>query len=192
MPLAAGDTPVRQPTYRNTKGSALAKFQIRNSDGSVTADTTWYFMPDLKETELSDDTAEDTWENESGDEYSQDGKRAIELTGMLSQTDRETMRLFVKVLRNKYILVVKEKSIQPLNGTWNYYLFFGRPIPSLKFKTPNGDVPYKVKGSALASSLSLDISTITDAGTFFSCTPASWTGTWTIPRGEAYEIFTLS
>lgn len=192
MPLSDSDKPIHQPNARSTRGSALAMFQFRNADGTTTADTTWYVMPDHKETELKDDTTEDTWENESGLEYSVDGKRSAELSGNLSQTDRNTKRLFVKVLRDQYVLFLKEMSIQKLIGVWDYCLFFGRCIASLTYKTPNGDVPFKIKGSFLPSSLTLDISTVTDAGTFFSSTAGSWTGTWSIPRGECYEIFSLS
>lgn len=181
---------VYNPTLRHMKGSARWLFKEVNGDGSdLDTPDTWHVGPAIKESSLKDDTAEEAYEIESGDEFSQDGKRSSEWSGMFAQNDTATQELMTKTLRGKYVAIVKEESVAPIGGVIPMlFIPAARAIPSTDRKLPGGEIPFKFKPSALSSSLSQDLTAITGTTNF----KGTFTGTIAMAAGDHYKDFTLT
>jgi hypothetical protein len=165
-------------------GSGRMWIRIVEDDGTVITGEDFVPFPIVKDSTLKDDFAEEFAEDEGGDQYPQEGKRTVELSGTTAQRDKATLEVSTKTLRGKYVAILKEQSSRPVNGKYQYlYVALAKMTPNLEVKFPGGEIGWKFNPQPAPSAVSIDLSTlgITDA-------KVTLTGTVAIPVGEYYAF----
>ncbi len=165
-------------------GSGRMWICIRDSLGTAITDEQFVPFPIVKDSTLKDDFAEEFAEDEGGDQYPQEGKRTVELSGTTAQRDQPTLELSTKTLRGLYVAILKEQSSRPVNGKYQYlYIPLAKMTPNLEVKFPGGEIGWKFNPQPAPSAFTVDLSTIgiTDA-------KVTLTGTVSIATGEYYAF----
>jgi hypothetical protein len=186
MPSAILGTLARNANAIMKLGSGRMWIKVVDSAGADIDGEDWMPFPIVKDSTLKDDFAEEFVEDEGGDQYPQEGKRTVELSGTTSQRDQDTMELSVITLRGKYVSIIKEQSSRPVDGKYQYlFMPLAKMTPSLELKFPGGEIGWKFNPqpspSAVAFNLATGAADITDA-------KVTLTGTVNVATGDYYAF----
>jgi hypothetical protein len=195
---------VYDPTQRQMRGGARWMYKRVKGDGSdLDTPDDWHEGPAIKESNLKDDTSQESYEIESGEEFFQDGKRSVEWGGMFAQNDPATKSLmttetvldggnYTGGLRDQYIAILKEEATRAINGQYpKLFIPAAKTVPSTDRKLPGGEIPFMFKPAALSDSMTVNLATDFDAA-LTAKQKGTFTGTQSLAPGAFYKDFAIS
>ncbi len=165
------------------KGSPNALFRLVNGTTGAALDSAIYAMPLIKQSELTDTTAENKLSDEGGNTYTSDGDREMKVSFTLMQGDMNASSL-PTLLAGSYAQILKEESRE---GT-PFYTLYGivKMSKSVSFKKPGNETV--VTGTVVSNTTELSVTSAAFTCSIFASTV---TGTVVIPATAGYRRFTV-
>lgn len=167
-----------------SKGSQRLWFkEVTSAGADLSTPDTWHDFPIIKESTLSDETAQVETTDEGQNTYTTDGVRTVSLSGVILQRDKDTLDMAVKNYRGKYLQIIKENSVDAVDGQYPYTVYgVCKMTPTVELQLPGGEPTFEFIPQPNTATITVNL-----ASTGITNAAITLAGTATIAPYSYYE-----